>query len=332
MDTPKTTIVMVGPTGVGKTSLLAAMYKEIDGELAACGCTLSTEPGPTQRAINDQLKELKKVANGTGMKVQIGEGIDGTQQERRYRFQLSVGNGGEPDVILDFVDLPGGWYTGTGEYERADKVLGESHVSFLAVDATALMESQGSDTGGFGRYHEELNSPLDIIESYKRVNFMAGHIVVLVLIRAESYVKSGSVDVMLEKAAQAYGELARKLGKKNIPLFSCYVETMGSLTFNSFTESQGRIEARFIRDPKKGYQPSRCAIPLRIAAGKALYDTMLANDVEVEKKATITAKIKDWLGIETDLKRAKERQERVRKAFDLLGSKIEDEDFIKIEP
>lgn len=324
---------MVGPTGVGKTSLLAAMYKELESELLACGCTLSQEAGPSQRAINDQLKELKKLANGSGIKVQVGQGIDGTQQERRYAFHLDVGDGGEPEATLEFVDLPGGWYTGTGDYKRADQVLGESHASFLAVDATALMERQSTSTGGIGKYHEDINAPLDIIDSYKRVAFKDGHIVILALIRAETYVKSGNVDVLLHKTEQAYLDLAKSLALKNIPLYACYVETVGCLTFNSFTEDQdGKIEFHFLRNPGILYTPSRCAIPLRIAAAKALISALDDAMVKVTKEDGFFADLVTKLGFDTALKKAREKYWKVYRAFDTLAKNIKEDDFFEIKP
>lgn len=333
MSKPKTTITMVGPTGVGKTSLLAAMYKELEAELQKCGCTLSQEGGPSQRAINDQLKELKKLANGSGVKVQVGEGIDGSQQERRYAFHLDVGDGGEPEATLEFVDLPGGWYTGTGDFERADQLLGESHVSFLAVDATALMERQSSSSGGLGKYHEDINAPLDIKDSYKRVSFQDGHMVILVLIRAETYVKSGAVNVLLDKAQVAYKELAKVLEIKKIPLYACYVETVGSLTFNSFTEHEdGKIESNFLRNPSIGYKPSRCAVPLRIAAGKALIGALDEAIMMVEKEGGLIADILTTLGFDTALKKAREKYNRVYQAFRMLAGSIDEDDFTQIMP
>lgn len=329
-EIPTTTITMVGPRGVGKTSLLAAMYSELEAELRKCGCLLTQEAGPTQAAINNQLRELKKMATGTGIKVQSGEGIDSTSQEREYIFNLDVGDGGLPEAALRFVDLPGGWYTGEGEYKKADQLLGESHVSFLAVDATALMEVPSKDLGGIGKYHDEINYPQDIIESYKRVSFKDGHIVIITLIRAETYIKSGKIDLLLQKTQDAYRDLASRLYEKDIGVFACYVETVGSLVFNSFTERDGVIESHFRRIPGKKYEPSRCGIPLRIAAGKALQSALDEALLEVVKNDGFWAWILAKFGVETALKKAKEKHSRIYNAFNQLASNIAEDDFIKI--
>jgi Double-GTPase 2 len=332
MSVLKTVITMVGPSNVGKTSLLAAMYKELEDELKNSGCSIFQEAGSSQREINDKLKNLKKLANGAGLKIQPGEGIDGSQQERRYAFHIDVGCEGQPSVTLEFVDLPGGWYTGKGEYKRADQVLGESHVSFLAVDATALMEGQGSNTGGIGKYHDDINAPNDIRESYKRVSFKEDHFVILVLIRAESYVEGG-IDDLLVKTQKAYRDLANDLNSKGIPLLACYVETVGSLTFHSFVETDDeKPEIHFLRNPSIGYKPNRCAIPLRIAARIALAGALDKSLEKVIQEDTLLSRVLDLFGFETRLKEEKKKYARVYQAIELITQKIKEDDFVEIKP
>lgn len=331
MSTPTTTIVMVGPRGVGKTSLLAAMYNELEKELLNCECNLFQDAGPTQTAILGQLDELKALANGPGLKIQTGEGIVGTAQERRYTFHLDVGAGGGPDATLEFVDLPGGWYTGTGNYGIPKQVLSESHVSFLAVDATALMESP-STSGGFGKYHERINAPGAICQAYKRATFPDGHVVILALIRAETYVKAGQVDALQRKTQEAYAEMAKILKLKGITIRACYVQTVGCLYFNAFTERDGMVESHFRRDPTVGYAPSRCAIPLRIAAERALKMAMDDALCKMMAEDKWWARILLWLGRETALGKARQKYAKVYSAFKSIAEKINKDDYTEIRP
>jgi hypothetical protein len=330
MSTPVTRIVMVGPRGVGKTSLLAAMYNELEKELRAAGCRFFTEPGPTQSKISSQLKALKAAASGSGVKIQTGEGISATQASESYTFHLDVGDGGEPEVSLEFTDLPGGWYTGSGEYKRADELLGNSHVSFLAVDATALMESKPRQAGSFGKYHELINSPFDIQQAYNRVNFADGHVVILTLIRAETYVHKGHTKQLIKQTQKAYAELADILKAKNVPLLGCYVETVGSLTFNAFTDKDGQISSHFLRNPQIGYKPDRCSVPLRIAAGRALSAALDEALVELIREDTFFGNILEMFGFNEALRKARERSNLVYAAFEKLGSAINEDDYFEI--
>jgi len=326
------TITMVGPRGVGKTSLLAAMYNELEAELGECGCTLTQAAGPTAKAINKQLRELKKMAAGSGIKVQEGEGIGGNSKERKYIFKLEVGDNGDSKLELRFVDLPGGWYTGEGEYEKADELLIESHVSILAVDAVALMEQPNKDMEGVGKYHEDINAPQDNKESYKRVSFRDGHTVIVTLIRAETYVQSGRTEALIEKTQKAYKQLASHLGNKDIEILGCYVETVGSLLLNSIAEREGMIESHFIRQPKTGYRPSRCGIPFRIAAGRALDIAEKKAGEDVDDKNNLWNKIREWFNRRNDLSKAKQKKQGIGEASEKLKANIKKTDFFDITP
>lgn len=332
MSAHVTQIVMVGPRGVGKTSLLAAMYGELKVKLTKAGCSFMMEAGPTERAINERLRELKLVASGAGVKIQTGEGIDASALEETFKFHLGVGNGGEPEVTLEFVDLPGGWYTGTGDFQRANQVLANSHVSFLAVDATALMESPTKVNQYLGKYHEQINAPDYIQNAYERVEFKDSHLVVLVLIRAETYIKNGKLSALIQKTQQAYSGLAEILNRNGVPLIGCYVETVGSLYFNAFNEKEGVVSSEFVRDSKKGYSPNRCSVPLRIAVAKAFEFALDRVIKDVAQQEGVIAEICTWLGFDTDLKRAREKQILVAKTFMNLAEAIKADDYFEIKP
>lgn len=324
---PKLTIAMVGARGVGKTSLLAAMYNELREELRDLGCTFTVALGPTQRAINKRLTELKKVASGSGVVVQTGEGISGTSQEERYRFDLDVGDGGDPEVIIEFVDMPGGWYEGTGDYQRANEILKNSAISFVAVDATALMEpmSRWHPTRE-GEYHDEINAPLAITQAYENAQIGADHCVILTLIRAETYVNRGKIEELIEMAKSAYKHLAKTLATRAIPVIGCYVETVGSLYFVSFEKDGDIISSSFRRDPRKGYAPSRCAIPLRIAMHNAFVEAANKAADDIEKESSFWTELVA-IFTENELTRRREKYVLVMEKLAKLYKKLDDNDY-----
>jgi len=336
-ETATINISMVGPRGVGKTSLLAAMYNELDVELSKIGCNLALGAGTTTKNITGRLNELKKAATSSGIKVQADEGIPNTGALIEYKFDLDIGDGGAPEVTLRFMDMPGAWYTGEGsrkDLEDADRTLGESHVSFLAVDATALMEAPSKQSGGIGKYHDHFNNPEAIRQAYKRAlnHFGDGHLVVITLIRAETYVKSGRIGELYKRLREAYGDLASCLRKngEQIPVFGCYVETVGSLVFNSFIEKGGAVMSEFRRIPGKGYTPSRCAIPLRLAVAKGLMEAVSHAGKKVEQKDTFLNNIADWFGISTELTEARKKLERTYGVFQEIKGRLNDDDFIDL--
>lgn len=354
---PTVTIAMVGPTGVGKTSLLAAMYRELETELRDIGGSFTMEAGPTQKSINDRIRELKSICRSDADKsIEIkAAGIEGTSDMREYNFDLDVGDGGEPEARMRFIDLPGGWYTGDGEYNKADQILAGSHVSFLAVDAVALMEKNG-------KYHEDINRTDDIKEAYKRAlkNIREDHIVIITLIRSETYVKSNRIPELMKRVKEEYAELVGFLKKngEQILAFACYVETVGGVRFSSVHERNGKPVFTYERT-SHGYSPSRCAIPLRIAANRALGEALggeIEKLEEVEREAdqwVETFKEKDdffrgfaeeILGIPTSREEARkkanaaiEKHEEIRQkalkineTFESLSEKINESDYIEI--
>lgn len=333
---PTITITMVGPTGVGKTSLLAAMYGELEKELHSIGCSFSMDPGPTTKSINERLRELKDVATGNGMRVQSGEGIGRGVDKREYIFELDVGDGGEPEARLRFVDMPGGWYTAEGNYQEADKELGESQVSFLAVDAVALMEQPSQACNGLGKFHEKLNSPDYIKEAYKRAlkHLRDDHVIIIALIRSETYVRNGKTKELMKKVKDAYGEMIGylKINGNQIQAYACYVETIGSIVFHRFNlEENGdlaSVEYRRVKD--KGYSPSRCAVPLRIAAIRALGHAVDLAIEDFVKNNTFFGKVKDMLGFDKALTRAKDKAHKVYNAFEKIKDNINDDDYTQL--
>lgn|GEM_PF-6849522 len=328
-NVPTITITMVGPTRVGKTSLLAAMYGELEKEMLDIGCTFTMEAGPTTKSICERLDELESLASGSGMKVQAGEGIQGGVEKREYVFDLDVGDGGAPEVRLRFVDLPGGWYTGDGSYQEADTELGKSSVSLLAVDAVALMESNGC-------FHKKINAPLHIKESYKRAlkNLSAEHLIIITLIRSETYIKNGREKELIKKVKEEYAELTKYLKKdgQQIAVYACLVETVGGLVFHKFnlSDTDELISVEYRRLKTEGYSPKKCALPLRIAAGKGLQHALDEAIKEEMIHGTLWANIIAKLGFDTALARVKKKKEKIYQALEKIRGNINENDYHQI--
>lgn len=329
-ETATINIAMVGPRGVGKTSLLAAMYNELDPEVRSIGCNLTMEAGTTTTAITDRLGELKSLGDKSSIVVQNNEGIDNTSDFREYTFHLDIGDGGLPEVTLRFMDMPGDWYCGKGDFKRADEAIQQSHISFLAVDATALMEAPSKSDGGMGKYHGIINQPLQIREAYKRAlrKFGNGHLVVVTLIRAETYVKAGRIDDLYRQVRLAYGDLASCM--QEVPVFACYVETVGSLLFNSFTKEGEHVISRFRRAPGKKYAPQRCALPLRLAIHEGLAHAVQNASKAVSETDSFFNDVLEFFGVQTNHSEAMAKHARTQAIFEEISSRLKPADFIKL--
>ncbi|MDR3110075.1 MAG: ATP-binding protein [Planctomycetaceae bacterium] len=283
----KTTIAMVGPTGVGKTSLLAAMYNEFQPIVIESGCTFFCEGG-TKKALTDRSNELKALASGKKMKIANDVGILGSQEKREYDFTLGVPvEKRTVDVQLQFVDMPGGWYSGGGDYKTARDILANSDVTFWCIDAVALMEEQGE-------YHEQINEPRSIFDCYQNAasTLPDDHWIQFVLIRAESYLRGDRKrDELFDRFHKSYEQHFSQLKhlmhsrKKTLGGSVSAVQTVGNVLFHTFdVDENGKAKAVFRRDASKGFSPSGCTYPIARALEKGLDRKLGELIVEYERQ------------------------------------------------
>ncbi|MDR2440687.1 MAG: 50S ribosome-binding GTPase [Planctomycetaceae bacterium] len=287
MSNPILKITMVGPSRVGKTSLLAAMYKELERELSELGATFVPD-ARTQPVITQRRTELQTLGSGHNLDVSNIVSIQGTQDKREYDFILSVKleNSRTEKLEVRFIDMPGGWYKGN---QRADTELAESNVSIWVVDATALMEQPEEETD-IGRYHTIINDPETIYNAYQRAfeDKHTDHLIVMCLVRAESYVREDRQYEMYKRLEKSYVPLLRQL-KRQTPTLNtveaCYVETVGSVIFQTFRKTKDVLlpYATFRKIQNKTYSPSGCAKPLRSVIAYALEQSLVAKIIEVNK-------------------------------------------------
>lgn len=267
-------VVMVGPRSVGKTSLLAGMYREMRGEVDKLDCTL-WQDAPTAGFLNERRHELEELATGEG-KVVTGEvGIKNNADSRAFTFGFVLNGDKRPTLSLCFTDLPGGWYGGSGNYQEADALLAKAAFSLIAVDATALMEERGKS--GPGRYNNQINQPDVIHQCYLRSKESLKenkHRALFVLIRAESYVDPQEKKLMFTLLREAYADLIADFNKHGIKAAATAVETVGGLRFHSFNTTNGSATGKFVRKKGHKYAPKDCEVPFRwvlhIAAERAL--------------------------------------------------------------
>ena len=341
----ETKIIMVGPSGVGKTSLLAAMYDRIKLEVEALEppCTFLSS-GAVSDELNERLQDLKRLAEGKASTVDLDLGPKPSQEKRVFEFELTVEKVQDP-VQFQFIDLPGGWYLGKGDYDEADRLMAQSQVIIVAVDAWALMEPD--EDGVVGAYNEEINKPRVICEALQRASVAAAQIaaaetpprvpspplVVFVLVKAEKYLHNDQSDKLVAAAKSCYGPLIQPLIKRNFAIAGCAVETVGGIELISVSEKdvekdgvkKRRHIGTFARLRKIGYKPVHCSIPLRLAFQMALNNA-----------GGGTAPLSDtWLGglwerikvmfIETELSKAMNKHKQLKAVAQHLTTKLSSE-------
>ncbi len=101
--TQELNIAMLGASGVGKTSLLTAMYKEFAHTLGKTNLLFKPEPETFDR-LNDRLAELKSLSED----FDASAGIETSEVAYNYVFDLGK-KGNKPEFRLKFQDYPGDW-------------------------------------------------------------------------------------------------------------------------------------------------------------------------------------------------------------------------------
>lgn len=142
-------ISMLGPTRVGKTSLIATMSKMIDTTLLT-GTPISffTDDLATEKKLAMHAKELRGSINAGSIDNTFDPGaVAGTQSPFKFKFSLKSIH---EDSMLNFeiLDFPGGWLDpssrpdGSGQqWKDCQKWITESAVIIIPVEATVIMDA-----------------------------------------------------------------------------------------------------------------------------------------------------------------------------------------------
>jgi len=200
MDTTTTTIsskiVMTGPTGVGKTSLLAAMYPLLEKHFPSGEYKLV--PRENVRKSLDELRAKLATLGKGGAKVK-DKIIAATQGKAEYGFDLQFTGEGknETDVSLQICDMPGVYCT-TDSGAAAQEILKGSDISFWCIDCVALMENSG-------QFNEKVNAPDVMADCIRNSQLNAGHTVCIVLMRSEKYEQDSKMPELFSEFKKQFG-------------------------------------------------------------------------------------------------------------------------------
>jgi len=272
-------ILMVGPTGAGKTSLLTSMYDVLKSDLSKMGCSL-TPDGSTRGPLHEQREKLETYGNTShkDIGVQADEGIEGTSDERAYEFAVRLDQDrADHDFTIRFTDIPGRWINHDPN-GRVAELMQRANATMIAIDATALMEEPKSS--GTGKYHSKINSPKPILEAYEHAGIgmdNVPHTVIYALVKAETYYEDGRILELRNRAQEAYSDLTRYFLSQGVSVYLMPVKTVGCLRFHRFTDTETGLMQYFRRIVGREYEPQDCDVPLRLMLREALDAHLVAK-------------------------------------------------------
>lgn len=257
----KVSFTLFGPRGVGKTSLLAGMYKNLSDRVMKIskGKIEVIAEGKTHASLEKCFNELRQVVDETRHRVNTG--IEGTVDCREFRFFLQLKNS-NPFLETCFYDFPGGWLESHATAENVLKVQNlcqNANVILIAIDTPPMMEKNG-------RYNSSVNRDFQVAEALEKALMTAENkLICFVPVRCESYLASKKEE-LFKRVQEVYqgifNKICRKMTTENSnALIVAPCETTGNLFFTSMTidENQNRIEQiTFRKDKAYDFSPRNC--------------------------------------------------------------------------
>lgn len=304
-------ITMLGPTGVGKTTLLTAIYEQFESNIGSTDLQL-TPDDDSAAILQDRLIELKSLLDVFEAKgrhgIQGTEAIAGPESLRSFTFGLGK-KGTAPSLQLRFCDYPGGYHetkATAAEKKFLTELVRESAVVLIAIDTPALMEKISKPEKP-GRYHEKINRPSQIKDLFKKVyqDLNSPRMVIFAPIKCEKYIKdTKSAKELAVKVKQGYDPLIQQF--KSEPLTNKIVsiitpiQTIGSVQFSRLeTDDQDNPRFYFRKTRHdEGYCPQDSEQPLRY-----LLRFLLKLHIDNQNWGYFNF-LRNWLGLEDHLKKA----------------------------
>lgn len=254
-------VTMLGHTGVGKTSLLCAIYDQFDQIIGKTNLQL-TPNSDTKNILDTRLKELKDSVKHNNIKIRGG--LTKTTKSLTHLFTLGK-TGTSPTLELQFQDYPGDYIV--NNQTEVEKFMEESAAILIAIDTPALMENNG-------QWHETFNQPQQIFDLFKSSfqNLNSPKLVILAPIKCEKYLQQqGGEERLVNTIQEKYANLLSFFRSDAlVPYIASVltpVETLGSVICSRVEEdkdNQGEFIFYFRKsDPNKFYEPKNSEQPLR---------------------------------------------------------------------
>lgn len=313
----KLDITILGPSGVGKTTLLTAMYEQFESNIGLTDLQL-TPDDESSAILQDRLVELKSMLDVFEAKDR--RGIMGTEApagpESLRSFVFSIGKKGRtPSLELHFRDYPGGYHAAKAtpqEKEFVKSLLENSVAVLIAIDAPALMEQRG-------KYHERINRPQQIKDLIKQAyqDLNSPRLVIFAPVKCEKYLKNDqSTKDLINNVRQGYASLISYFNSENLSPWITNVitpvQTVGSVVFSRLEVDEHHIPHFYFRKVRHDaqYSPQDSEQPLRY-----LLRFMLKLHYE-NRNWGVFDFLRDWLSVDEYLKKAIEEFARGCKTTD----------------
>ena len=269
MATPNFTFIMMGPEAVGKTTLLATMYKKLINMKGYDQFEVSPggDTGVDLERAYQKLASIIEQPTSKGLEPLL----EGTRGIIEHQFEIAFKDKKELDIV--FADIAGGLINAkenAPDFTTFQDRLNRAIVIINVIDGAALVE--GSDL-----FSDKINKPIRIrdllIPAFRDEQ---KHLVLFVITKCEAWLKSREGANKLRKAFQERYKAVINLVQErpNAVGVLIPVKTLGCVEFSQM-EGKGDDERTiFRRRVNLEFSPEFTDQPLRYALGFALSQRM----------------------------------------------------------
>lgn len=261
-----TIMLMLGPDGVGKTTLLATMYHELSQIDNNSPFTLMAT-ADTHQDLRAAYEKLSTITTQPTF-IPTGPLLKGTAGIIERQFHLLFNRKSELDFI--FCDIAGGILR--AEETNQDVIdfktrLNQATVIINVIDGSALVE--GDPTLANSKNEPQLIYELlsTLLQADKQP-----HLILLVITKCEAWLKNAATQQQLEQAFETQYEMMINCLQTmtNAVAVLIPVKTLGCVEFTHIDYQNPRKEMIFVRKPNLPFQPNNTDQPLRYALAFAL--------------------------------------------------------------
>ncbi|MGK8252063.1 hypothetical protein [Moraxella lacunata] len=252
MTTSTYTISMLGPSRVGKTSIIASVFNTAEQELlAGKPFTLNSDNHkPTQKKLATHARELRS-------SIQAGDfnsgAVAGTQEPFTFKFELSSVKDSDVKLGFEILDFPGGWIDTINRPDSADsqwatcrETIMKSSVIIIPVEAGVIMNAKTQEQLRAVEYNLQTEDIKEIIKDWAKTRQNRypniPSTIIFAPVKGETYFKDNVNKHNKDRSTELYNltqqyykeiiETAqREFGdNRNLSIIYTAIDTIGSVT------------------------------------------------------------------------------------------------------